>query len=40
LYPQFTALKLFPQTSEVDPGAETVTYYILVGENWTTILRS
>ena len=26
-YPQFTALTLFPQTSEADPGAETITYY-------------
>lgn len=26
-YPELTALKLFPVTSEVDPGAETVTYY-------------
>ena len=27
LYPEFTALKLFPQSSEVDIGAETVTFY-------------
>lgn len=26
-YPEFTALSLFPQSSEVDPGAETITYY-------------
>lgn len=26
-YPEFTALKLFPMSSEVDPGAETITYY-------------
>lgn len=26
-YPEFTALSLFPMSSEVDPGAETVTYY-------------
>ena len=26
-YPEFTALNLFPITSEADPGAETVTYY-------------
>lgn len=26
-YPEFTALKLFPMSSEVDAGAETVTYY-------------
>ena len=26
-YPEFTALKLFPMSNEVDPGAETVTYY-------------
>lgn len=26
-YPQFTALTLFPQTSEADAGAETITYY-------------
>lgn len=26
-YPQFTALNVFPVTSEADPGAETVTYY-------------
>lgn len=26
-YPEFTALRIFPMTSEVDPGAETVTYY-------------
>ena len=27
IYPEFSALKLFPVSSEVDPGAETVTYY-------------
>ena len=27
LYPEFNALKLFPVSSEVDIGAETVTYY-------------
>lgn len=27
LYPEFTAMALFPQTSEVDPGAETITFY-------------
>jgi hypothetical protein len=27
LYPEFTAQKLFPQSSEIDPGAETMTYY-------------
>ena len=27
VYPQFTALTLFPHTSEIDPGAETATYY-------------
>ena len=27
LYPEFNALRLFPQSSEVDPGAMTVTYY-------------
>ena len=26
-YPELTALTLFPQTSEADPGAETITYY-------------
>lgn len=26
-YPEFTALNLFPISSEADPGAETVTYY-------------
>lgn len=26
-YPEFTALSLFPMSSEVDPGAETTTYY-------------
>ena len=26
-YPELTALKIFPQSSEVDPGAETITYY-------------
>lgn len=26
-YPEFSALKLFPMSSEVDAGAETVTYY-------------
>lgn len=26
-YPEFTALKLFPVSSEVSPGAETITYY-------------
>ncbi len=27
LYPELTALTLFPQTSEADEGAETITYY-------------
>lgn len=27
-YPQFTALQIFPHTSEVDPGANTFTYHI------------
>ena len=27
IYPEMTALKFFPSTSEVDPGAESVTYY-------------
>ncbi len=27
IYPEFTALKNFPVTSEVNPGAETITYY-------------
>ena len=27
LYPNMTALQLFPTTSEADPGAESVTYY-------------
>ena len=27
LYPEFTAMTLFPQSSTVDAGAETVTYY-------------
>ena len=26
-YPEFTALSLFPISNEVDPGAETITYY-------------
>lgn len=26
-YPEFTALNLFPISSEADPGAETITYY-------------
>lgn len=26
-YPEFTGLTLFPMSSEVDPGAETITYY-------------
>ena len=26
-YPEFTALKMFPISSEVNPGAETMTYY-------------
>ena len=26
-YPELTALHLFPQSSEADPGAETITYY-------------
>ena len=25
-YPELTALHLFPQSSEADPGAETITY--------------
>ena len=27
VYPEFTALKIFPISSEVNPGAETITYY-------------
>ncbi|MDR2359669.1 MAG: DUF2184 domain-containing protein [Oscillospiraceae bacterium] len=27
LYPEFTAVNLFPFSSEVDPGAQTITYY-------------
>ncbi len=27
LYPDFNALKLFPSSSEADPGAETITFY-------------
>lgn len=27
IYPEFTALSLFPVSNEVNPGAETVTYY-------------
>jgi hypothetical protein len=27
VYPEFTAVSLFPFTSEVDPGAQTVTFY-------------
>jgi hypothetical protein len=27
LYPEFTALKLFPTSSEAPPGAETITFY-------------
>ena len=27
LYPDFNALRLFPTTSEADPGAETITFY-------------
>lgn len=27
VYPEFTALSLFPISSEVNPGAETITYY-------------
>jgi hypothetical protein len=27
LYPDFNALKLFPTSSEADPGAETITFY-------------
>jgi len=27
LYPEFTAMNLFPVSSEADPGAETITYY-------------
>lgn len=27
LYPEFSALKLFPISNEVNPGAETITYY-------------
>ena len=26
-YPELTALSIFPMSSEVDPGAETITYY-------------
>jgi hypothetical protein len=27
LYPEFTALEVFPSSSEINPGAETTTYY-------------
>lgn len=38
LYPQFTALNLFPISSEADPGAETVTYYTYDREGFAKII--
>lgn len=37
-YPQFTALTLFPISSEADPGAETVTYYTYDREGFAKII--
>lgn len=37
-YPQFTALNLFPISSEADPGAETVTYYTYDREGFAKII--
>lgn len=37
-YPQFTALNLFPISSEADPGAETVTFYTYDREGFAKII--
>ena len=38
LYPQFTAMNLFPISSEADPGAETVTYYTYDREGFAKVI--
>lgn len=37
-YPELTALSLFPQSSEADPGAETITYYTYDREGMAKII--
>jgi len=39
-YPEFTALKLFPISSEVNPGAETMTYYSYDKTGMAKIIRN
>lgn len=39
-YPEFTALKLFPVSSEINPGAETVTYYSYDKVSIATLART
>ena len=38
LYPQFTAMNLFPISTDADPGAETVTYYTYDREGFAKII--
>lgn len=40
LYPEFSALKLFPISSEIDIGAETVTYYSYDKTNMAKIIHN
>jgi hypothetical protein len=40
LYPEFTAVSLFPQSSEIDPGAETATYYSYDKSGFAKIIQN
>ncbi len=40
LYPEFTATSLFPQSSEVDPGAQTVTFYAYDKSGFAKIIQN
>ncbi len=40
LYPEFTAASLFPHTSEVDPGAQSVTFYYYDKSGFAKIIQN
>jgi hypothetical protein len=40
LYPEFTAIKLFPFSSEVDPGAQTITFYAYDKSGFAKIIQN
>jgi hypothetical protein len=40
LYPEFTAVALFPFSSEVDPGAQTVTFYAYDKSGFAKIIQN